>query len=49
VLTFASGLVAALRMSETLPTLAHAVPNRVDEAVASMSNRPLAVDVRRRE
>jgi MFS family permease len=49
-LTCASGLVAALRMSETLPTLPHAVPNRGDEAVASMSSRPpLAVDARRRE
>jgi MFS family permease len=44
-LTFASGLVAALRMSETLPTLAPVTPHRGDEAVASMSNRPpLAIE-----
>jgi MFS family permease len=46
-LTFGSGLVAALRMSETLPTLAHIVPNRADEAQTSISARSrLAVDSR---
>jgi MFS family permease len=49
-LTFASGLVAAVRMSETLPTLAHAVPNRSDESRLSISSRSrLAVDSRRPE
>src|SRR4029453_909623 len=31
-LTFASGTFAALRMAETLPTLAHTVPNGADES-----------------
>jgi MFS family permease len=49
-LTFVSGLVAALRMSETLPTIAHATPNRGDQSRASMSRPPrLAVDSRRPE
>jgi MFS family permease len=49
-LTFGSGLVAALRMSETLPTLAHTVPNRADEAQTSISTSSrLAVDSRRPE
>jgi MFS family permease len=50
VLTFASGLVAALRMSETLPTLAPTALNRGDEARASITSRSrLAVDSRRPE
>jgi MFS family permease len=49
-LTFGSGLVAALRMSETLPTLAHTVPNGADEAQTSISTRSrLAIDSRRPE
>jgi hypothetical protein len=49
-LTFGSGCVAALRMAETLPTIAHAVPNRGDAARASPSGRSrLAVDSRRPE
>jgi MFS family permease len=49
-LTFVSGLVAALRMSETLPTIAHATPNRGDQSRASMSSPSrLAVDSRRPE
>jgi MFS family permease len=47
-LTFGSGLVAALRMSETLPTVAHTAPNRDEGPQASMSSRPgLAVESRR--
>src|SRR6266536_3194260 len=49
-LTFASGLVAAVRMSETLPSLARAAPNGGDEARPSLSNRSrLVVDSRRPE
>jgi MFS family permease len=49
-LTFGSGLVAALRMSETLPTLAHTVPNGADEAQTLISTRSrLAIDSRRPE
>jgi MFS family permease len=50
VLTFASGLVAALRMSETLPTPAPTALNRGDEARASITSRSrLAIDSRRPE
>ena len=49
-LTFASGLVAAMRMSETLPTLSHAVPNGAEESGLSVSSGSrLAVDSRRPE
>jgi MFS family permease len=49
-LTFASGLVAALRMSETLPTVGHTAPSRGDETRAAMpSGSHLAVESRRPE
>jgi MFS family permease len=49
-LTFGSGLITALRMSETLPTLAHTASNRGEEAQASISRRSgVAVESRRPE
>jgi MFS family permease len=49
-LTFLSGVVAWVGMSETLPALAAVGPNRDDEPLPSMSSRShLAADLRRPE